>query len=339
MSLPEARAAAKDTLRKMEKGANPNAARQKDLTVKRAVEQYIAGATDLRPRTIQGYRYSLDHYLTPLHDVPLSDLGKRPALVRELFLGLSKKNGKATANGTMRTLSAAYNNMRELNSDLPPNPVRPGVVRMHRLARRKVRIPEDGFQAWGETLMTVDNPVRRALRLFLLLTGQRDTATQEMRWADVDLRAGHEKVHFPEPKGGPEAAFDLPLSPAVVQVLAAVQAAARPMFPESPWVWPADSASGHVEETKDQRRKGLLTAHPLRRTFITVGYEVAPSKMVSFIANHKVRDGITDDYFAPAQEAICRALTTIDAALLQLLALPLETLLAGNPAKASREAK
>jgi integrase len=336
MSLPAARAAAQDMLRHLEQGTNPNAAQQKGLTVRRAVEAYIEAATDLQPRSIQGYRYALENYLTPLADVPLSHVGKHPALVQKLFLDLSKNGHRATANGAMRTLSAAYNGARELHPDLPPNPVRRGVVRLHRLARRTVRIPEDGFQAWGEMLMTVENPVRRALRLFLLLTGQRDTATQEMRWADVELKPGHETIFFPSPKGGPRRAFNLPLSPAAVRVLEFVRTAAAPEYLDSPWVWPAKSESGHVEETKDQRRKGLLTAHPLRRTFISVGYEVAPSKMVSYIANHACKDNITDSYFEPSGEAVRRALVAIDDELLRLLNVPLESLLAGSARPAQK---
>ena len=330
LSVQEARDRAKEELLKMEKGRNPHAARDPKMTVKRAIEEYIAGAVDLQPRTIENYRYALEKYLTPLHNVPLTDLGEKPAKVRDLFLTLTKEKGKATANGVMRTLSAAYNGMSELNRDLPPNPVRKGVIRMHKLPKRKTRIAEENFAAWGAALQTILNPVRRALRLFLLLTGQRDTATQEMKWGHVDLRKGKEKVHYPDPKGGPEAAFDLPLSPQAIQILEFVRTFSTEAWasPGSEWVWPSsDSASGHVEETKEQRRKELLNPHALQRTFISEGYEVAPAKHVSYIVNHSCKDNITDDYFVPSAEAVRRALTTIDQSVLDKIGIDLDKLL------------
>lgn len=329
VSVQEARDLAKEELRKMEKGRNPHQAKQPGLTLKAAVEEYISGEVNLRPRTIDGYRYHLKHYLSSIAERPLSELGNKPMIVRSLYKTLSEKPGKATAVGAMRTLSAVYNGMRKLNPDLPLNPVRPGVITMHKLPKRKTRIAEEDFTAWAETLQTMPNPIRRAFRMFLLLTGQRDTATSEMKWSNVDLRKGKEKVHYPDPKGGPEAAFDLPLSPQVVTILEFVLAFSTEgwSFPGSEWVWPAYSASGHIEESKEQRRKNLLSPHPLRRTFISEGYEVAPAKLVSYIVNHACKDNITDDYVAPSQEAVRRALVTIDKAIMAKISIDLDKLL------------
>src|SRR5690348_4500881 len=49
VSVQEARDLAKDELRKMEKGRNPHEARKPDLTVKKAIQEYIKGGVDLRP--------------------------------------------------------------------------------------------------------------------------------------------------------------------------------------------------------------------------------------------------------------------------------------------------
>ncbi len=329
ITVQDARELAKEELRKMEKGRNPHSARNTKLTVKAAIEEYIAGAVDLQPRTIEGYRYALEKYLTPLHHVVLSDLGEKPAKVRELFLSLTKEKGKATANGVMRTLSATYNGMRELNPDLPPNPVRKGVIRMHKLPKRRTRIAEDHFASWGAQLQTISNPIRRALRLFILLTGQRDEATRKMMWKHVDLRPGRESIHFPDPKGGPEAAFDLPLSPHAVQILNFVRTFSTEgwAYAGSEFVWPADSKTGHIAESKEQRRKELLSVHPLRRTFISEGYNVAPAKYVSYIVNHGCKDNITDEYFEPTSESVRQHLTTIGQSILDKLGVDLAKLL------------
>lgn len=350
LSVQEARDRAKDELRKMEHGRNPHAERKTDLTVRAAIEDYIKGAVDLRPRTVAGYRYHLDHYLDPTPDVrrkmeeakrkiewtiighlPLSDLGNKPAIVRNLHLELTKACGKATANGVMRTVSTAYNGMLALAYELPPNPVtREGVIRWHRLKRRTRRIDEDGFAGWGSELQTVRNPIRRALRLFMLLTGQRDEATRKMEWQHVDFRK--EKIHYPAPKGGEEAAFDLPMSPQVKQVLQFARTFSEEgwAFPGSEWVWPTRDTKGnvtHIRESKEQRHEKLLNPHSLRRTFISVGYEVAPNKYVSYVANHACRDTITDQYFEPTLESVRRVLTTVDEAILGKIGTPLDKLL------------
>lgn len=320
ISVQEARDLAKDELRKMELGKNPHKVRKPNLTVRTAVEEYIKGAVDLRPRTIEGYQYHLDHYLSDIATVPLSDLGNKPTIVRNLHLSLTKKHGKATANGVLRTISASYNGMLALAMELPPNPVtRAGVIRWHRLKRRDVRIGEDDFEAWGKALQSVGNPIRRAFRLFLLLTGQRNEATRTMRWKDVDFRKGKEKIFYPSPKGGEGSAFDLPMSPQVKQVLEFVRTFSTEAwaFPGSEFVWPAHSDTGHISESKEQRHIELLNPHALRRTFISVGYEVAPNKYVSYIANHACRDTITDEYFEPTLESVRRVLETVDEAILK----------------------
>jgi integrase len=333
ISVQEARDLAKDELRRMEMGRNPHSTRQSDRTVKAAVEEYLRGAVDLRPRTIAGYRYHLDHYLTDIHSVPLSDLGNKPTIVRTLHLDLTNRYGKATANGVMRTISAAYNGMLALAMDLPPNPItRKGVIRWHRLHRRTRRIEEDQFAAWGEGLQTIRNPIRRALRLFLLLTGQRDEATRKMQWKHVTFKEGKERIHFPEPKGGEENAFDLPLSPQVREILEFVRTFSECewAYAGSEWVFPTKDRTGRItfiRESKEQRRPMLLNPHSLRRTFISVGYEVAPNKYVSYIANHACKDSITDEYFEPSLDSVRRVLETVDRAILNQIGIALGELL------------
>jgi integrase len=331
ISVQEARDLAKEEIRRMEKGRNPHQARNPKLTVKAAIEDYINGAVDLQPRTIEGYRYHLEKYLTPIHYLPLSDLGTKPAKVRELFLTLSKEKGKATANGVMRTLGAAYNGMRELNPELPPNPVRRGVIRMHKIQGRKERIQDDGFPAWGTALQTLRNPVRRAMRLFFLLTSQRDEAVRTMRWENVDFK--REKIHYPDPKGGPDAAFDLPMSPQVKEVLEFVRTFSTEdwAFGGSEWVWPTYARKSrditHINTSREDEKPELLGAHDLRRTFISIGYEVAPNKFISYIANHACKDTITDEYFVPSTEAVRRVLTDVDRTILNKIGIELSVLL------------
>ncbi|MCL5745606.1 MAG: integrase arm-type DNA-binding domain-containing protein [Acidobacteria bacterium] len=332
MSLDDARLAAMEELQKMLKGQNPHEARNVKLTVAAAFEEYMTGAVDLQPKTKHDYRYIMEHYLKTVKDVPISDLGEKPQRVRQLFLNLTNTAGKATANGTLRVLRAVYNGSRELHSTLPPNPVRKGVIRWHKIQKRKTRIQEEQFTTWASALKTIQNPIRRGLRLFLLLSGQRDRATREMRWEHVNL--DKETVFFPRPKGGELRAFTLPLSPQLVSVLRYLRTFSKEewAFPGSEWVFPAHSESGHVMESKEQRKsKVLLNPHSLRRTFISCGYEVVPNKYVSYIANHACKDTITDEYFEPTLESLKKHLTTIGDHIVDKLKVDLDGLL--GPAK------
>lgn len=90
-----------------------------------------------------------------------------------------------------------------------------------------------------------------------------------MRWEHIDCERCI--IRIPEAKAGPR---DQPMT----VELAAYLAELRAMVPESPWVFPADSASGHrVAIEKPFRRvieaAGLnskeVTRHALRHTAIT----------------------------------------------------------------------
>jgi integrase len=179
------------------------------------------------------------------------------------------------------------------------------------------------------------------MRLFFLLTGQRDEAVRTMKWENVDFK--RERIHYPEPKGGPEAAFDLPMSAPVKQVLEWVRTFSEAdwAFPGSEWVWPTlekeSRQTTHVYTSREPGKPELRGAHDLRRTFITTGYEVASYKFISYLANHACKDSITDDYFNPQQEAVKNALETVDAAIISKLGVSVETLL--GPQKLDTTAK
>jgi hypothetical protein len=167
---------------------------------------------------------------------------------------------------------------------------------------------------------TIQNPIRRALQLFFLLTGQRDEATRLMNWEHVDFKRG--RIHFPEPKGGEARAFDLPTSAEVRQVLEFVRTFSEQgwAYASNEWVWPTTKRKGGIgptRESKEQRREELLNAHSLRRTLSLSATSVRPASTSPTSSTNGVRDVITDSYFVPSFEAVGRTLVTVDAAILQ----------------------
>jgi hypothetical protein len=96
-----------------------------------------------------------------------------------------------------------------------------------------------------------DKPTRRDYLLFVLLTGLRRTNAMEVEWKHVDLE--RRKLHVPVTKSGEP--FDVPLSTALIDLLAA----RRKTDPIGRWVFPAASASGHIEEPREDVTGGYMS--------------------------------------------------------------------------------
>ena len=69
-------------------------------------------------------------------------------------------------------------------------------------------------------------------------------------------------------------------------------------YPQSPWVFPADSKAGHIAEPKEQRQvKGkkirhLPGPHVLRHTYVTVALSLGfPEHEVGILVNHRLPKG------------------------------------------------
>lgn len=94
-------------------------------------------------------------------------------------------------------------------------------------------------------------------------------------------------LFIPNPKGGADRGFTLPLSQFLNTMLKTRRKENEILFPNSPWVFPAQSVSGHVEEP---RKKGLPAPHAYRHTYRTLSLEAGiPYTEVSLLLNHKVQ--------------------------------------------------
>ncbi len=215
-----------------------------------------------------------------------------------------------------------------MNDNLPRNPVRPPLIRLHPLAPREEMIPEDGFPARVAAVQKLENPIRRGLQLFLLLSGMRATATVEMQWPHVDWTG--KTLLVPVPKGGPSRAFRLPLSQQMLVVLdrMKIYSEAGWAFAGSEWIFPsAESKTGHVQELKQQRDDRLIGPHALRRTFATVAADVVPGKHLSFLLNHSTLKTITDHYIVRQPKALAISQQRISDAIVERLGVKVEEVL------------
>ncbi|EPO4284808.1 tyrosine-type recombinase/integrase [Pseudomonas aeruginosa] len=296
MDAKQARDAARKTLVDMRGGANPNEERRKakarGITLRGALDLHLA-AKPLSQRTKDDYRYNCEQYLADWLDKPLAEIGADRAAVRERHRKITEKHGAPSADSVFRVLRAVYNRGLREHPDLPPNPTTN--VDYHGVRRRKVEVDAERLLAWGKAVLSL-NPVRRDLHLFMILTGMRRTSVCEARASDLDLSS--RRLHVPKPKGGTARSFDLPLSGPLADLLSHRLTENPKLHRKSPWIFPADSKSGHVSEVA-QHELGGLTGHALRHTYATLALQAGvPIAELKFLLNHAAGN-VTMGYLNP----------------------------------------
>jgi integrase len=294
----QARDLARRTLVAMRGGVNPNEQKRKEraksITLREALDLHLSTRT-LSPRTSDDYRYNCGQYLSDWLDKPLVELGADRAAVRERHVRITTKNGAPSADNVFRIFRAIYSRALREHPDLPANPT--ANVDYHGLRRRKVDAPAAKLLAWGQAVLGL-HPVRRDLHLIMMLTGMRRTSVCEALAADLHL--DERRLHVPKPKGGAARAFDLPLSAPLIDMLGhRVGDNARLYRRGTPWIFPADSESGHVAEVA-QAELGGLTGHALRHCFATLALQAGtPLLELKFLLNHAA-SSVTHGYLNPS---------------------------------------
>ncbi|MEM8947902.1 MAG: hypothetical protein AAGC99_01080 [Pseudomonadota bacterium] len=135
------------------------------------------------------------------------------------------------------------------------------------------------------------------MQKFILLTSMRRTATVTARWEYFDK--GRQLLFVPDPKGGEERAFWLPLSSYLVDLLDQRRSGNDVTYEGSPWIWPANSATGHVSEPKENKR-GLPSPHTLRHSYATFAKAAGLNELdIGLLMNHKL-PGVTAGYIHEA---------------------------------------
>lgn len=292
-----------------------------------------------------------DKYLAKWMDRPLETIERSEC--RALHEQLSKQHGPYLANRVMRHIRAAWNTALK-EHDLPANPTI--AVHWNKERRRQEPIPWANLPAWLQTVNSIEPIVVNGKRIgtrpgirgdyqvFLLLTGLRRMDAATVRWEHVDLEEG--KLHRPNPKGGKERAFTIPLSSECVRILERRRSDNRVVFAEGDggWVFPtralkekscalcdalgqkphAAGAVVHLIEGKQQRRtKGevkriLPSPHRLRDTYTSGLVEVGGISpfVIDVLTNHRpprgsVTAGYVDlslEHLAACQERVTRFL-------------------------------
>lgn len=271
-------------------------------------------------RTIESYRDHVERIFKEWLNLPLRELGVDPAKVVSMHDTITQENGPYIANGSMRTLRAIYNHARKAHKSLPAdNPV--NAVDWNGEKRRDTGMGTSDLKGWFAELAALDNPIRREFHLFTLLSGCRPTALQEIQRSHVNF--GRRMVHIPKPKGGAKRAFDIPLSREMVLCLIRAMRFGRQMYPAqaSEWVFPSDSASGHLTEQKEDRATLSKWGNDLRQSFRTIATAAGVSEFdAKLLMNHAIpgvnagyitRHKLLEDHLRIQQQAISSAIFAV----------------------------
>ena len=316
-----AREEAQKLLGQMAKGIDPIEQRKREraegITLRDAWTLYLdtLKTNDRSQRTIDGYQYAIDTYLRDWFDKPLKDISREDAkikhkkIARDIAAGKYAKyttkngnryrvkrqegDGRYTANGVMRVFRAIYNRALKQHVELPSNPCIN--IDWFKEKPRKATLPNEKLKEWSIVIANQENTVRRDYLFFVLFTGLRRTSAAEVRWEHINF--DNSTLHIPKPKGGVERAFDLPLSDFLMVLLLRLKWSNKTIYPNSPWVFPANSKSGHISEPKVYSTIHF-TIHGLRHTYITVAesLDISPYT-IKLLANHSLpKDDTTGGY-------------------------------------------
>jgi integrase len=189
----------------------------------------------------------------------LSDIRRMD--VTTLHARIGSKSGPYTANRVVELLSSMFNKAIEWGWE-GENPATK--IKAFREKKRERFLQPEEVSAFFEALNNELNETMRDYFLISLLTGQRRSNVQEMRWKEINWHA--QTWRIPETKNGESLTVAL-VRPAL-DILENRKASS-----ESEWVFPGNGVSGHLIEPKTGWKRILTRAgiqdlriHDLRRT-------------------------------------------------------------------------
>jgi integrase len=312
MTARDARAKAKKALGEIAEGIDPRpkdetaiiaAIKAREPTLRSAWNSYCESHLRRKGRsekTISGCRDHIERLLGDWLDCKLSEFGDDPSLVKERHDLLTKENGPYIANGCMRTFRAIYTHARKASRSLPAeNPV--FAIDWNPEKRRDTGMGLEDLPGWFEQVRALDNPVRRELHLFILLSGSRPDAIKKVRVEHIDW--AKRVVFIPSPKGGQDKAFCIPLSRQMICCMARARRFGRMMHPEqaADWLFPAESGPGHINEHKEDRADLSHWGNDLRQTYRTIGQIAEVNEVdMHLLMNHSL-PGVNAGYITRAK--------------------------------------
>lgn len=329
--VAQARERAREVIVQMDKGIDPadekRAEAARGVTLREAIDYHQAAmrARRAQPRSIETIREECERHLSDWLGRALASVSRNECAQRHERI--TAQAGPYAANRAMQHFRAVYNTAARRFEELQGTPPTVGVT-FNRVHRRREPVPWSDLPDWYERVQSIDNPIRRDLQLFILLTGLRATDAKTVRFEHVDFEAG--TLHRPKPKGGEDRAFTVPVSQPVLDLLRRRRDENHMLYHEDGgWAFPSKDIRGrvkHVAQVKEQRydamgkKVGYLPSpHRLRDTFATAGHEARIHPLdLKILMNHALPAGdVTEGYIRPSVEHLRESAERIAAFLLE----------------------
>ena len=230
-----ARSEARRLLGLMATGANPAAKEEAGPaapvgpTLREGVDTHLAKMKKKgrSPRSTQTFIHETNKYLKDWLDRPFSELtGERLIELHQRIkdnaakrTGTNPANDKGAplANRVIAHVSAAWRSLNKklegkLGSWNPASAVDRDIIRPSRK-----RIQDEDLPDYAARVATMRSPIKRDGLMLALYTGLRSEDVKTMRFDQIDW--DDETLYLPNPKGGPGAAFTIPLSRTPLTIL------------------------------------------------------------------------------------------------------------------------
>jgi integrase len=276
----DARATASRLYAQIKLGGDPSATKKAARaahaeTLEAAIDIYLARQRQrLRERSLAETVRHLNVHARPLHALPLVKIDRRA--IAALVAKLGASSGPVAANGVLKDLAALFAwAMREGLADMNPAA---GANRFPQIARSRVLSDDELRAIWQAT----GNGGRHATIVRLLaLTGCRREEIGGLSWSEIDLDKA--VISLPSERTKNAMPFDVPLSPAAVDILRA---------------WPrgedgavfAKYATWSTDKTLLDQRSGVTgwVLHDIRRSVATGMADIGVQPhVIEAVLNHQ----------------------------------------------------
>jgi integrase len=268
ITFDKAREEAKDIIHGMRRGIDPKAARlgRGAETLEANLALYI-DRHPLSEKSKRDYASMVRRHLDDWLKLSIGTISGE--MVEDRYHSLVEKKGIANANLCMRIFRTVYNYAKERDRSLPPNPT--GLLKRQwkKLPRKRTLVGAGRLSKFYAAVTQLPNRIQRDYLLFVLFTGLRRTAAASLKWDQVDFTEKVIRIPAERTKHKRDE-FKLPMTDFVRDLLLAIGT-----YSEGGFVFPANSASGHVSEPKYPlgliaEATGIsISIHDLRRDFVT----------------------------------------------------------------------
>jgi integrase len=311
------------------------------MTLGQVLDHYLEAKSKLSTNTREMYRGLASRHLAPLMKKTLREItsdvvqkrfraitgdvaGRREA---GAIRGGVNVDGRASANASLRLLSAIWNFQAARDSDLGANPVASRLrEQWHSLDRRKRRVPSERMREFYQAALHLPSDIQRDLVILALFTGMRSREAAGLRWSEVDLPL--RMLRLPAGRMKAKQPFDLPMNDVVYRLLLTRRFIGR----EGEFVFPGYRRGKHTSSftwalRQIEQATGIrVSPHDLRRSYASVAATVAiPPIAIKQLISHTVGSDVTAGYALLPENELRRAGQVVADKLKELCAIETPT--------------